>query len=286
MIRKHKHKQIPIPSILSSIPDAPETLFALGDSLDELLKVPRVAIVGSRKITAYGRFVTEKFANELACKGVVIVSGLAYGVDACAHQSTINAGGKAIAVLACGLDKMYPTANKQLASQIIKTGGVIVSEYPEKTEPLRHHFLARNRIISGLSDAILITEAAERSGSLNTASHALNQGIPVMAIPGNINSPLSNGTNNLIKSGAHPVTSIADILSIIGLDNLTKQQTLPIALSKEEHLILRLIQEGTIDGIELQTKSKLNPSQYSQTLTMLEISGKIKPLGNNKWSIC
>lgn len=285
MIQKHKHKQIPIPDKLTSIPDAPENLFAIGDTLNTLLKQPRVAIVGSRKMTPYGRLVTEKFASELASNGIVIVSGLAYGVDACAHQSALSSGGKCIAVLACGLDQMYPAANKKLADNIVEKGGVILSEYPKKTEPLRHHFLARNRIISGLADAVLITEAAQRSGSLNTAGHALNQGIPVMAVPGNINSLMSGGTNNLIKSGAHPITDVSDMLSILGLDKESTQQSLPVALSKEEYLILTLLKEGVSDGIELQAKSELDPAMYGQTLTMLEISGKIKPQGNNKWSI-
>lgn len=286
MIGNHKHKQIPIPDNLTSIPDAPDSLFAIGDTLENLLEQPRVAIVGSRKMTPYGRLVTEKFSSELAGKGIVIVSGLAYGVDACAHQSALSSGGKCIAVLACGLDQMYPAANKRLADDIVEKGGVILSEYPKKTEPLRHHFLARNRIISGLADAILITEAAQRSGSLNTAGHALNQGRPVMAIPGNINSPLSTGTNNLIKSGAHLINEVSDILSILGLDKNPSQQSLPVALSKEEYIILSLMKEGISDGIELQAKSELDPAMYGQTLTMLEISGKVKPLGNNKWTIC
>lgn len=285
MIVNHKHKQIPVPDILTSIPDAPESLFAIGDTLNELLKKPRIAIVGSRKMTPYGRLVTEKFASELAGKGIVIVSGLAYGVDACAHQSALTSGGKCIAVLACGLDQMYPAANKKLADNIVEKGGVILSEYPKKTEPLRHHFLARNRIISGLADAVLITEAAQRSGSLNTSGHALNQGMPVMAIPGNINSLMSGGTNNLIKSGAHLISEVSDVLSILKLDEDSSQQSLPVALSKEEYIILSLLKEGISDGLELQTKSDLDPAMYGQTLTMLEISGKVKPLGNNKWAI-
>ncbi|HMS23691.1 MAG TPA: DNA-processing protein DprA [Candidatus Saccharibacteria bacterium] len=285
MIVNHKHKQIPVPDILTTIPDAPESLFAIGDTLNELLKKPRIAIVGSRKMTPYGRLVTEKFASELAGKGIVIVSGLAYGVDACAHQTALTSGGKCIAVLACGLDQMYPAANKKLADNIVEKGGVILSEYPKKTEPLRHHFLARNRIISGLADAVLITEAAQRSGSLNTSGHALNQGMPVMAIPGNINSLMSGGTNNLIKSGAHLISEVSDVLSILKLDEDSSQQSLPVALSKEEYIILSLLKEGISDGLELQTKSDLDPAMYGQTLTMLEISGKVKPLGNNKWAI-
>ncbi len=284
MIQKHKHKQISVPSILTSVPDAPETLFCIGDNLEDLLEKPRIAIVGSRKMTAYGRGITEKFASELASKGVVIVSGLAYGVDACAHQAATDVGGPCIAVLACGLEQMYPAANRLLANKLIEQGGVIVSEYPKGTEPLRHRFLERNRIISGLADAVLITEAAERSGSLNTASHALNQGKPVLCVPGNITSPLSGGTNNLIKSGAHAITNVDDILSILGLDK-SKQTRLPIALNQEEFIILSLLKEGVSEGAELAAKSELSASMFNQTLTMLEIAGKIKPLGNNHWTL-
>ncbi len=284
MIQKHKHKQILVPSLLTTVPDAPEKLFCIGDTLEDLLKKPRIAIVGSRKMTAYGRGITEKFASELASKGIVIVSGLAYGVDACAHQAALGAGGKCIAVLACGLEQMYPAANRLLANKLVEKGGVIVSAYPKGTEPLRHRFLERNSIISGLADAVLITEAAQRSGSLNTASHALNQGKPVLCVPGNITSPLSGGTNNLIKSGAHLVTSIDDILSILGLDK-SKQTSLPIAMNQEEFILLSLLKDGVSEGSELAYKSELDASMFNQTLTMLEIAGKIKPLGNNHWTL-
>lgn len=285
MIQKRKHKQIPVPDKLALLPDAPTKFFAIGDSLDELLKLPRIAIVGSRKLTPYGRGVTEKFASELSGKGIVIVSGLAYGIDALAHQTALDAGGKCIAVLASGLDQMYPAANQILAGKLVDQGGVIVSEYPKGVHPMQYRFLERNRIISGLADAVLIPEAASRSGSLSTASHALNQGIPVLAVPGNITSTLSGGTNNLIKSGAHTITDVSDVLSVMGLDNKSKQTALPIARSQEEFIILTLIKAGASDGAELLSKSELAPSVYNQTLTMLEISGKIKPLGNNHWTI-
>lgn len=283
MIQKRKHKQISVPPLLQHIPDAPETFYLLGSDLEVLLAKPRVAIVGSRKMTPYGRTVTEKLARELSKNGVVIVSGLAYGVDACAHQATLDSGGAAIAVLGCGLDRIYPAANERLGWQIIEKGGAIVSEYPAKTEPLKHHFLARNRIISGLADAVLITEAAEHSGSLNTAGHALNQGKPVMAVPGNITSQLSGGTNNLIKAGALPVTSVSDILYALGIDE-TERET-PMALSKEEHIVITILKDGISDAAELLTKSDLDPAMFNQTLTMLEIAGTIKPLGNNKWTL-
>jgi len=268
---------------LRRIPDAPETFYLLGSGLEALLAKPRVAIVGSRKMSPYGRTVTEKLARELSKNGVVIVSGLAYGVDACAHQATLDSDGVAIAVLGCGLDRIYPAANERLGWQIIEKGGSIVSEYPAKTEPLKHHFLARNRIISGLADAVLITEAAEHSGSLNTAGHALNQGKPVMAVPGNITSQLSGGTNNLIKAGALPVTSVSDILYALGIDETERE--IPMALSKEEHIVITMLKDGISDAAELLAKSDLDPAMFNQTLTMLEIAGTIKPLGNNKWTL-
>lgn len=282
--KQPKHKKIDLPDRLANIPDPPGQLFVIGNELDNLLKAPRVAIVGSRKMSSYGRGVTEKFANQLANKGIVIVSGLAYGVDACAQKSAIDSGGRVIAVLAHGLDQIYPIANSKLAHNIVEKNGALVSEYPSGTQPLRHHFLARNRLISGLSDVILITEAAERSGSLNTAGHALAQGKTVMAVPGNITSPLSGGTNNLIKSGAQPITSVEDVLLVLGITDKSKK-TMPTAVSEEEFVVLTLLHDGLSDATEIQTKSKLTPQMFNQTLTMLEISGKIKPLGNNHWTL-
>lgn len=281
---KLKHKQIEVPKQLQSIPDPPKQLFAIGDTLEQLLDQPRVAVVGARKMTSYGKAVTEKLSSELSKHGVVVVSGLAYGVDSCAHKSASDAGGKCIAVLACGLDQMYPTANQRLADKIIENRGVIISEYPDKTEPMRHRFLERNRLISGLSNVILITEAAQRSGSLNTAAHALNQGKTVLAVPGNIYSPLSQGTNNLIKQGAIPVTDIQDILSVLGI-NKSAQTAMPLASNQEEYVVLKLLHSGTTDGVELLNQSELDAVLFNQTMTMLELSGSIKPLGNNHWTI-
>lgn len=283
MVQKDKHKQLIIPEVLKIIPDPPQTLYATNDNLTELLNRPRIAIVGSRKMTAYGRVVTQKLATELASHGIVIVSGLAYGVDACAQQAALDAGGQAIAVLACGLDRIYPAANTRLAQQINQKGGVIVSEYREGTSPLKHQFLARNRLIAGLADAVLVTEAAERSGSLNTASHALNQGKPVLAVPGNIISPLSAGTNNLIKSGAIAVSEVSDILQSIGITE-EKQKHSALAYNEEEYILIKILQRGITDGAELLRQSQLETTIFNQTLSMLEIRGSIRPLGNNKWT--
>lgn len=283
-MQKLKHKHIPIPTLLRRIPGAPQNMFALGDTLNELLAKPRVAIVGARKMTPYGRGVTEKLASDLAGKGIVIVSGLAYGVDACAHRSALDVGGQGIAVMACGLDQIYPSTHTRLGEELIRKGGVILSEYPTGTTPHKHHFLERNRLISGLSDAVIITEAAERSGTLNTAAHALNQGTPVLAVPGNITSSLSAGTNNLLKSGALPVTAITDVLSILGISD-SPQTILPLAANEQEFILLSLLKKGVTDGTQLLRQSELSTPIFNQTLTMLEITAKIKPLGSNQWTL-
>lgn len=235
-------------------------------------------------MSPYGKEVTDKLASGLAGKGIVIVSGLAYGVDACAHQAALEAGGQGIAILGNGLDQIYPTAHVRLGEQLLQQGGVIISEYPEGTPPYKNHFLERNRLVSGLSDAVIITEAAERSGTLNTAAHAINQGKPVMAVPGNITSELSVGTNNLIKAGATPVTSINDVLSSLGIAENSPTR-LPVAANPHEFIILSLLQDGITDGAVLLRQSELDVATFNQTLSMLEITSKIKPLGANHWSL-
>lgn len=285
MRKVYNHKPLTVPVVLTEIPDAPRELYALqGEELNALLSKPRVAIIGSRKMSAYGKHATDKIARELVARDVVIVSGLAYGVDACAHQATVDAGGKAIAVLACGLDRMYPAANSRLAKAILASGGVILSEYKTGVEPFKAHFLARNRLISGLADAVIIPEAAARSGSLNTAAHALNQGKPVFAVPGPITQPLSEGTNNLIKQGAHVLTDTEDVFEELGL-NAPNQTVMPLAQNEQEYVILSLLKDGVTDGAELLHKSELEAYIFNQTLTMLELAGSIKPLGNNQWSL-
>lgn len=284
MRHKFKHKLIPVPPPLQTIPNAPVQLFARGDNLDDLLSRPRVVIVGSRKMSPYGKGVTEKLAIELAGKGVVIVSGLALGVDACAHQAALDAGGQGIAVMACGIDQIYPATHARLGEELLKKGGVIVSEYPLDTPPRQHHFLERNRLVAGLAEAIIITEAAERSGTLNTAAHALDQGKSVLVVPGNITSPLSAGTNNLLKSGATPITSTDDVLALLDVKG-TAQTALPIASNEQEFILLKLLQNGISDAAELLRQSGLDTPDFNQTLTMLEITAKIKPLGANHWTL-
>jgi len=274
-----------LPERLQQIASPPKLLYCAGASLDDLLQYACVAVVGSRKVTAYGRQVTTQLAGQLAEQGVVIISGLALGVDAIAHQAALDASGKTIAVLPGPLETIYPRSHQQLAEQILEQGGALVSEYPEGTEPFRTNFIARNRLVAGLCDTLLITEAAEKSGSLHTARFALEQGKEVLAVPGNITSSTSTGANNLLKAGAVPVTSTEDILVTLGLREHTTGIKSVIGRDPEEQAVLDLLLQGVSDGEELQRTSKLDITSFNQTLTMLEISGKIRALGANQWAI-
>ncbi len=273
-----------IPEPLRHIPTPPKQLWVLGN-LTPLLDKPKVAVIGSRKASPYGTHTTEKLAGELAGKGIVIISGLALGIDGIAHRAALGSGGHTIAVLPCGLERVYPSSHRELAKRILDGGGALISEYPEGTEPRRENFIARNRLISGLADGVLIPEAAEKSGSLHTANFALEQGRTVMAVPGNITSPTSKGTNNLIKSGATPVTEAADVLHALGLEGITPEQTELLGQNREEQIVLDLLGDGVTDAAELLARSELTAPAFNQTLTMLEITGRIKPVGAGHWTL-
>lgn len=272
-----------LPSILSQLPDPPAQLYVEG-TLDGIFDRPRLAVVGSRKASPYGRQVTDSLVREAAGAGAVIISGLALGIDAAAHQSALDAGGTTIAVLACGLDQVYPAANRGLARRILDAGGALVSEYEPGMPPLAHQFIARNRLVSGLSDAVLITEAAAKSGTLHTASFALEQGKTVLAVPGHITHAGSQGTNRLIKSGAGLVTEVQDIYDALGISRQPVRAEV-LAASADEAAILRQLQDGITEGNELLAASGLPVTLYNQTLTMLELTGKIRPLGAGHWAI-
>jgi len=274
-----------VPEKLRNIPQPPKQLFVMGNDVNELLKKPCVTVVGSRKVSAYGKAVTLGLTGELAKAGIVIISGLALGVDSLAHKAALDSGGLTIAVLPSGVNHVYPSMHHYLAEQILQQGGALVSEYPDGTPPLKHRFIERNRIASGLGDALLITEATDRSGTLHTANFALEQGKPVLAVPGNITSPTSAGTNNLIKTGATPVTSVQDIFHALGLESAQKKREAPRSANPNEQIMLDLLFAGLSDGTELFDQSGLEVSLFNQTLTMLEIRGQIRPLGNNRWSL-
>ena len=271
-----------LPSRLRDIPDAPKKLWYRGTLPDEAR--PAVAIVGTRKPTSYGRAITEQLASKLAERGVVIVSGLALGIDSIAHKAALNAKGTTVAVLPSGVDAPYPSTHRKLAEDIIASGGVLVSEYPLGMPGLPHHFLERNRLVSGLADIVIVTEAATRSGTTNTVSHALAQGKDVCAIPGSILSPMSSGPNQLITTGATPIIDIDAWIDQLYPRN-THAAALRVVYTPEEQRIIDLIVSGLSDGGEIQQKSGLNATTYLQTITMLEITGAVRPLGNNRWSL-
>lgn len=272
---------------LVHIANPPKSLCYMG-KLPET-NTPVVSIVGSRKPSAYGKEVTERLATDLAKAGCVIVSGLALGVDCIAQKAAIEAGGTVVAVVPNELPDISPRTNYQLAMSIIERGGAVVSEWMKGDNKIvnRWSFLERNRLVSGLADGIIITEAAERSGTLNTASHALNQGRDLFVVPGNITSPLSAGCNTLLKQGAYLVTDADDVLSIIAPEKLQKDngQELAASATIEEAIIIKLISEGLRDGDEIQQKSGLSASDFATALTMLEINGVTKPLGANNWTL-
>ncbi|HTE21640.1 MAG TPA: DNA-processing protein DprA [Candidatus Limnocylindria bacterium] len=282
-IYKISYNSDDFPSTLRHIPSPPKELYILGD-LGPLLEKPLLAVVGSRKVTPYGRSITLDLVRAVASQRVVIISGMALGVDALAHQAALEVGGKTIAVLPCGLDKPYPATNRQLARKILEQGGVLMSEYPEGTPPLIQNFIARNRLESGMSDGVLITEAAIKSGTVHTARFALEQGKTVMAVPGNITSELSKGTNNLIRSGAVPVTRPEDIFEVLDIMGTPEDHEV-VAANAEEAAILQLLKQGITDSSILQTSSQLEVVVFNQTLTMLELTGKIRPLGAGHWSL-
>ena len=283
-IHNISHGDSAFPDGLRRIPQPPSSLYYISENWADLLARPRIAIVGSRRVTPYGQAVTSQLATELARAGVVVVSGLAYGIDSIAHRAVLEAGGLTIAVLAGGLDEIYPRGHQGLAAQIVQQGGALISEYPEGTKSYKPNFIARNRLVSGLSQAVLITEAADKSGTLHTATFALEQGKDVLAVPGNITSPQSVGTNRLIKTGAVPVTCIEDVFRALGLKSPAKLRR-PQGGNPTEQVVIDLIAGGLDDGAVLLEQSQLEVTQFNQALTMLEISGKIRSLGNNRWTL-
>lgn len=269
--------------ILTSIAKVPKRLHYAG--MIPANRVPTVAIVGTRRPSTYGKEVTQRLSGDLARRGVVIVSGLALGVDALAHQAALEAGGTTIAILGNGLPEISPRANRAIGEAIIKSGGALISEYEAGSRVYPSNFLERNRLVAGLSDAIIITEATTRSGTLNTAARALEQGKEVFVVPGNITSPLSAGCNALLKQGANVVTRYEDVLERIAPHLSAKQQLLPLGQNELESTIIRLLDGGLRDGEVIMNECKVSTTEFNTALTMLEIAGSIKPLGGNQWTI-
>lgn len=269
--------------VLTSVIPPAQALYYMG--ILPAKRQPALSVVGTRKPTKYGQEVTYKLAHELAKRGVVIVSGLALGIDAVAHRAALDAGGTTLAVLASGLNDITPHTNRQLGLAIADSGGALLSEYAPKVPPRQHQFLERNRLVSGLGDAVLITEAAARSGTLSTAARALEQGKDVLVVPGNITSPQSAGCNQLIRQGATPVTSLDDVLAIIMPHAAENQVQIPLGDTPAQATILTLLGDGLRDGDALQHASGLAASEFSAELTMLELNGLVRALGGNQWTL-
>ncbi len=262
------------PELLNYIENPPEKLFYAGDI--SLASKPAVAVVGARKATSYGKWASYGFARKLSEYEVVVVSGLAYGIDSYAHRGAVENRGKTIAVLGCGVDICYPDSNKGLREDILKEG-LLLSEYEPGTPPLPYRFPARNRIISGLCIGTIIVEAGLSSGSLITAECAAEQGRNIYALPGNINSMYSFGTNKLIKDGATPLIVFDDIIDELGMKRKSPSFILKSELGKDEKIIYDLILESgetTTDAI-CKAAGKL-PSEVNAMITILEMKGLLQ----------
>jgi DNA processing protein len=266
------------PRRLKEINQPPPVLYVKGDLLlqDDLA----VGIVGTRRITGYGRQVTEEFASRLGMEHVTVISGMARGVDSIAHAAAIKSGGRTIAVLGSGIDQIYPPENRQLAEHIAQNGAVI-SDYPPGTSPDASNFPPRNRIISGLSRAVIIVEAGEKSGALITAGFAADQGRDVFAVPGGIYAPQSKGTNALIQRGASPLLRIEDLLESLDILQAQRHQYAQLALPADgmENILYQLLRNEPLHIDDITSRSGLPIEQVSATLTMMELKGLVRLSG-------
>ncbi|MDD5190949.1 MAG: DNA-processing protein DprA, partial [Dehalococcoidales bacterium] len=267
------------PARLKEIYDYPPLLYIKGEitPADEWC----LAVVGTRRVTIYGRQVTEEIVTDLARNNITIVSGLARGVDSIAHQAALDAGGRTLAVLAGGLDTIYPTENTNMARRI-EENGALISEYPPGTRPRPDHFPRRNRILSGMTLGTLVTEAGEGSGALITADMALEQNRDVLAVPGSILSPASYGTNKLIKQGAKLVQSCQDILEELNLRAVAQQMEFKEILptTDTEKSLLGKLSTEPVHIDEICATSGLPVATVSSTLAMMELKGMVRSAGN------
>jgi DNA processing protein len=269
-VRRLRRRELP--ELLRQIHDPPQALFLRGAGEVEVLARSAVAIVGARACSPYGAQVARMLGRELATAGLVVVSGLARGVDGEAHRGVLDVGGVTVAVLGCGIDRDYPAAHAQLARRICERG-LVVSEYEPGVEPAPWRFPARNRIIAGLAAATVIVEARERSGALITADFALEDGREVFAVPGEITGSLSNGTNRLLRQGATPLTSTEDVLELFGL--AASQRPRPPALGVEATAALARLADGAASADELARVTGLGPGPLAAALAELELAGLV-----------
>jgi DNA processing protein len=257
------------PPLLAQLYDPPPQLFIRGRV--KLLVEPAVAVVGARSCSAYGAQVARMLGRELASAGLVVVSGLARGIDGEAHRGALDAGGPTVAVLGCGIDRDYPRAHAGLAERI-RGNGAVVSEYAPGTEPAPWRFPARNRIIAGLCLATVVVEARERSGALITADFALELGREVFAVPGEITAALSAGTNDLLRQGAAPLLSPDDVLSALGIE---QPETPPPPVSGAAASVLRLLTDTACDFDGLVRRSGRSSAELAAVLVELELAGLV-----------
>ncbi|MBI2588095.1 DNA-protecting protein DprA [Candidatus Berkelbacteria bacterium] len=272
------------PFLLKQIPDRPAKLFVKGKIIPD--EENCLAVVGARKYSSYGAQVVRDFFLPLSQANLTIVSGLALGIDALAHQAALKGKKRTIAVLGCGIDRVYPSSHQKLAEAILKNNGAIVSEYPPGTPAYPANFPARNRIIAGLSRATLVIEAGRLSGSLITARLALEYNRDVLAVPGSIYNENSQGTNWLIKKGALPATSFNDIIEALDLPQEEKEKAFVFSPTKEEEMILGLLAKEPRQMDFLIISSGLTASKVAGLLLILELKGLIKKVGINEFSRC
>ena len=268
------------PDNLRDLDDAPMVLYVRGNLNKN--DINSVAIVGSRKMTSYGKEVTQKLSSQLAVLGISVVSGLAFGIDITAHRSTLEAGGRCIAVLASGIDIITPRSNEWLGQEIIKSGGAIISEYPPGVIPKKYFFPFRNRIISGLSKAVIVVEGMIQSGTIHTANHAANQGRQVFAVPGQITSPMSGAPHYLIKNGAKMLTDVKDILDELDLQLKVDKESVEKVMpgDKFESEIVSILEREPFHLDELARIINLQINEISARLTVMELKGMVKNIGN------
>jgi DNA processing protein len=260
------------PPRLKAIFDPPPSLYLRGSGEPELLGRRAVGVVGARSCSPYGAQVARMLGRELAAAGLVVVSGLARGIDGEAHRGALESGGPTVGVLGCGIDRDYPAANASL-SRRMEDGGLVVSEYEAGVEPAPWRFPARNRIIAGLCEAVVVVEARERSGALITADFALEEGREVFAVPGEITSALSVGSNALLRLGATPLTGSGDVLEALGIERA--EAVAEPDVSEEASRVLSLVRDTPAGADELVAKASLEAGAVSVALTELELAGLV-----------
>ena len=273
-IQKIDIKSADYPAKLRDIPNPPKQLYCKGNI--ELLRARSVGVIGARKNTVYGKNVAIMIGKRLAESGLAVTSGLAMGIDAFSHEGALEADGKVIGVLGSGINQMGPWRNRELMKRGLEKGGLVISEYAPDEPAYKGTFPARNRIISGLSEALVIVEAGLNSGSLITAKHASEQGRPVYAVPGNINSQSSIGTNLLIRDGAVPLVIIDDLIRDIGVDIKRDMEFRPDLDADEEKVfeIVRVMSGPTVD--EIIRGTGFDPQLVNSILTIMEIKGVVE----------